>query len=122
MCDITSMGDMSAARTTIPMGIGLPAEDVVVLGPVEDFRSDLTTSLTPLLRDLFLAAGVRRGIRLVVLTHTHTHIERRTQLCRVGNELALLRTLVRTFFHTLQYLLPNLFIRQWIRKRHRSSQ
>ena len=48
MCEMTSIGEMSVARTTIPGG----GEE----GVVGDFRSDLTTSLTPRLRDLDAAA------------------------------------------------------------------
>lgn len=50
---MTSMGDMSAARTTTPGG----GEE----GVVGDFRNALTTSLTPRLRDLPAAAGVRES-------------------------------------------------------------
>lgn len=48
MWEITSMGEISAARTTMPCG----EERVEVDG---DFRTDLTTSLTPRLRILDLA-------------------------------------------------------------------
>lgn len=56
---MTSMGDMSAASTTMPWGRGgsappLPTD--VAVAPVGDLRRALTTSLTPRLRDLFLAA------------------------------------------------------------------
>ncbi len=51
MCEMTSMGLMSAARTTTPMG----DEEVVAV----DLRSALTTSLTPRLRVRFAAAGQR---------------------------------------------------------------
>lgn len=65
---MTSMGDMSAASTTTPWGSGIasvPAlADLVVVvvvevTPVGDLRRDLTTSLTPRLRDLFFAAVVK---------------------------------------------------------------
>ena len=44
MCEMTSMGDMSAARTTTPWG-----DESVEAGVL---RIDLTTSLTPRLRTL----------------------------------------------------------------------
>lgn len=55
MCEMTSIGEISAAKTTIPGG---GEEDVV-----GDFRSALTTSLTPRLRDLDAAAveGITKG-------------------------------------------------------------
>lgn len=46
---MTSMGEISAARITTPGAMVLPA-------PWGDFRSALTTSLTPRLRVLFFAA------------------------------------------------------------------
>ena len=49
---MTSMGDISAARTTMPGG-----GETVVFVARADLRRDLTTSLTPRLRVLFLAAG-----------------------------------------------------------------
>lgn len=49
MCEMTSIGEISAARTT-KLGGG---EE----GTVGDFRSALTTSLTPRLRALDAAAG-----------------------------------------------------------------
>ncbi len=49
MCEMTSMGEMSAARTTMPAG----GEEE---GTEGDLRSALTTSLTPRLRDLDAAA------------------------------------------------------------------
>lgn len=49
MCEMTSMGEMSAARTTMPVGV----EEDVERG---DLRSALTTSLTPRLSDLVNAA------------------------------------------------------------------
>ena len=51
---MTSIGEMSAARTTMPGG-----EAVVEVVAGVDLRRLLTTSLTPRLRDLFLAAGNR---------------------------------------------------------------
>lgn len=53
MCEITSIGEMSAARTTIP--------EFAPAAPVGDLRSALTTSFTPRFRDLFLAA-VEEGV------------------------------------------------------------
>lgn len=55
MCEITSIGEMSAARTTIPE-LALAA-----VAPVGDLRSALTTSFTPRFRDLFLAA-IKEGL------------------------------------------------------------
>ena len=46
MCEMTSMGEMSAARITTPMG---DEEEVVVEEDV-DLRSALTTSFTPRFR------------------------------------------------------------------------
>ena len=55
MCEMTSMGEISAARTTMPWG----EERVEVLG---DLRMDLTTSLTPRLRHLdFAPIGEAEG-------------------------------------------------------------
>lgn len=49
---MTSMGEMSAARMTMPVG-----EVVAALAEgVGDFRRALTTSFTPRLSDLFTAA------------------------------------------------------------------
>lgn len=70
MCEMTSMGEMSAARTTTPWGSGGEEGSllvVVAVVEVGDLRSDLTTSLTPRLRVLFLAAvwrikRVREGV------------------------------------------------------------
>lgn len=53
---MTSMGEMSAASTTTPWGRGAPSPLDKAVVPVGDLRSDLTTSLTPRLRDLFFAA------------------------------------------------------------------
>ncbi len=50
MCEMTSMGEISAARMTIP--------GAVVGAPAGDLRRALTTSLTPRLRVLFFAAIV----------------------------------------------------------------
>ena len=50
MWEITSIGDMSAARMTIPGAWSADDEGLL------DLRRDLTTSLTPRLRDLFFAA------------------------------------------------------------------
>jgi len=50
MCEITSIGEMSAARTTIP------AFAAAAAAPVGDLRSALTTSFTPRFKDLFFAA------------------------------------------------------------------
>ena len=52
MCDMTSMGEMSAASMTMAGASPLPAMAAAVL----DLRRDLTTSLTPRLRDLFFVA------------------------------------------------------------------
>ncbi len=49
---MTSMGEISAASTTIAGGSAFPALAAAVL----DFRRDLTTSLTPRFRVLFLVA------------------------------------------------------------------
>ena len=49
---MTSIGEMSAARTTMAGGSPLPAVAAAVL----DLRRDLTTSFTPRLRDLFFVA------------------------------------------------------------------
>ncbi len=49
---MTSMGEMSAASMTMAGGSALPAVAAAVL----DLRRDLTTSLTPRLRDLFFVA------------------------------------------------------------------
>lgn len=49
MCEMTSIGEISAARITTPGA-------VVLETPAGDFRKALTTSLTPLFRVLFLAA------------------------------------------------------------------
>lgn len=51
---MTSMGEMSAASTTMPAG---REEESVEAGG--DFRSALTTSFTPRFRDLVAAAGWR---------------------------------------------------------------
>lgn len=61
MCEITSIGLMSAARITIPGGrvAGL-RDDGVAAG---DLRIDLTHSLTPRFIALDLAAGDMLGIR-----------------------------------------------------------
>jgi hypothetical protein len=53
---MTSMGDMSAASTTTPWGSDVSPP--LAATPVGDLRSDFTTSLTPRLRDLFLAAAL----------------------------------------------------------------
>ena len=58
MCEITSMGEISAARTTTPDGV-----EVLEAVAGADLRRDLTTSLTPRLRDLCFAA--REGGREV---------------------------------------------------------
>lgn len=58
MCDMTSMGEMSAARTTMLRGCCCGVAVVEVEGG--DLRRDLTTSFTPRLRDLFLAAGEKK--------------------------------------------------------------
>jgi len=50
MCEITSKGEMSAARTTMACAV----EEVLVV--VEDLRRDFTTSLTPRLSVLAFAA------------------------------------------------------------------
>jgi hypothetical protein len=56
MCEITSMGEMSAARMTMPGGLEIVLEE----GPVGgSLRTDLTTSFTPRLSVLFLAAVSR---------------------------------------------------------------
>lgn len=55
MWDITSMGEMSAARMTMPGGLEMVDEAGAL---ISIFRTDLTTSLTPRFRVLFLAAGV----------------------------------------------------------------
>lgn len=52
---MTSMGEISAARMTIPGG----GEE----GVVGDFRRALTTSLTPRLRDLDAAATERLSVK-----------------------------------------------------------
>ena len=49
MCEMTSIGEMSAARITTP-------QPVVLAAPCGDLRRALTTSLTPRLRVLFFAA------------------------------------------------------------------
>ena len=54
MCDMTSMGEMSAASMMMAGGSLLPAAAVAA---VLDLRRDLTTSLTPRLRDLFFVAA-----------------------------------------------------------------
>ena len=54
MCEMTSMGEMSAARMTMPCGREEDLEEAEVTGA--DFRRDLTTSLTPRLRVLCFAA------------------------------------------------------------------
>lgn len=47
MCEMTSIGEISAARTTIPLG----SEEVVFAGRfVGDLRRAFTTSLTPRFR------------------------------------------------------------------------
>jgi len=53
MCEMTSMGEISAARTTIP-GIEEPEADGAPRG---DLRRAFTTSFTPRLRVLFFAAA-----------------------------------------------------------------
>ena len=45
MCEMTSMGEMSAARITTPMG-----DDEEVVEEDVDLRSALTTSFTPRFR------------------------------------------------------------------------
>src|SRR5690606_8411589 len=52
MCEITSIGEMSPARTTTPLGSEIGA----LAAGIGDLRSALTTSLTPRLRHLFTAA------------------------------------------------------------------
>ena len=52
---MTSMGEMSAARTTMAGGSPPPA---VMAAAALDLRRDLTTSLTPRLRDLFFVAVI----------------------------------------------------------------
>lgn len=58
MCDMTSMGEMSAARMTMAGGSPVLPAAVVVAAAVLDLRRDLTTSLTPRLRDLFFVAAM----------------------------------------------------------------
>ena len=65
MCEMTSIGEMSAARTTIPTGSG--PEEVLdgfseAAGETGDLRMDLTHSLTPRLRDLVLAAADKHHV------------------------------------------------------------
>lgn len=51
---MTSMGEMSAARMTMPVG-----EEMASLAEgIGDFRTALTTSLTPRLSVLFAAASL----------------------------------------------------------------
>ncbi len=53
MCEITSMGEMSAARMTMPRGRSeeeLDSDSEFAGAEVGDLRSALTTSLTPRLR------------------------------------------------------------------------
>lgn len=54
MWEITSMGEMSAARITIPLGMEVEERVEGVAGG--DLRMALTHSFTPRLRDLALAA------------------------------------------------------------------
>jgi len=60
------MGEMSAARTTMPGGDGEEEEEDE--GTLGDLRSALTTSLTPRLRHLLAAAVVVEGGRLAQST------------------------------------------------------
>jgi len=55
---MTSMGEISAARITMP-------GKAVLAAPWGDFRSALTTSLTPRLRVLFLAAAEHSKLALL---------------------------------------------------------
>lgn len=58
MCDMTSIGEMSAAMTTTPRGSVTADDEGAEVG---DLRSALTTSLTPRLRVLCFAAANRSG-------------------------------------------------------------
>ena len=62
MWEMTSMGEMSAARTTMPEGVEL---GLVVGLEGGDFRIALTVSLTPRVRDLDFAAIGHKFIGLV---------------------------------------------------------
>ena len=63
MCEITSIGLISAARTTMPTGRFSPVglEERVVGVARGDLRSAFTHSLTPRLRVLCFAAVGRGG-------------------------------------------------------------
>ena len=50
MCEMTSIGEMSAARITTPMGDDEEEEDEEVVEEDVDLRSALTTSFTPRFR------------------------------------------------------------------------
>lgn len=52
ICEMTSMGEMSPARTTIPL-----EDEATLAAGMGDFRTALTTSLTPRFNDLLTAAA-----------------------------------------------------------------
>lgn len=76
-------------------------DEVVEVVAGADLRRALTTSLTPRLRDLFLAAAEGRSLAIDTL---RARMEENN-----------------TLLHRLQDLLPHLLVRQRIRKRHQST-
>ena len=58
---MTSMGEMSAARITTPVGDVEDEEDAVVADVAADLRSALTTSFTPRFNVRCAAADVGRA-------------------------------------------------------------
>ena len=97
------MGEISAARTTTPGGELVAPE---VAGA--DLRSDLTTSLTPRLRDLFLAAVGGKGnggvsAMVEIGGNAWSCAERRRGAGKRGGA-------AHTFLHALQHFLAHLLI------------